>query len=148
MSATASWLVQEAIVTALRDDATYVALCPRTYDRVPEAAVFPYTVVGEGTESEELYFGQGGHLVKPEIFVYTQDGSPTPVSTGAAGYKQGLLIVDRIATVLQSGSLTVDGHDVVMVNQADDWTKERLEDMITRVIRPKFEITLEDAESV
>ncbi len=113
--------------------------------RVPEGVVFPYTVVGEGTESEDLYFGQGGHRVNPEIFVYTQDGSPTPVSTGAAGYKQGLAIADRICTVLQSGSLSVDGHDVVLVNQMDDWVKQRLDNLITRVIRPKFEIVLEDS---
>jgi hypothetical protein len=48
--------------------------------------------------------------------------------------------------VLQNNSsLTVEGHDVVMVNQNEDWGKERLDDGITRCVIPKLEITIEDS---
>lgn len=154
MSATASWQTQVGIVTALRNAtdvtsllATQAGGMSSVVDEVKEGILFPYVVVGEGTEREELYFGQGGHVVSPEIFIYTQDNSPTSASSGKAGYKQGLEIADAVASVLQGGSLSVDGHDVVMVNQADDWGKERLEDGITRVVRPKFDVWLEDVES-
>lgn len=149
MSATASWVTQAAIVTALRNASSVTSLLAdgsnSVVDEVKEGQAFPYVVVGEGTEKENLYFGQGGHVVTPELFIYTQDGSPIATSSGAAGYKLGLAIAEEIAAVLQDSGITVDGHDVVMVNQIEDWGKERLPDAITRCVMPKFEITLEDS---
>ena len=154
MSATGSWLTQAGIVSALRNASSVTSLLAMqadasssVVDEVQEGIVFPYIVVGEGTEQEQNYFGQGGHVVTVELYIYTQDGSPTSASSGAAGYKQGLAIADAVCAVLQDGSsLSVDGHDVVMVNQNEDWSKERLDDGITRCVIPKLEITLEDSE--
>lgn len=156
MSATGSWLTQKAVVTVLRADAGVTSLLATQpdgessiVDEVREGMLFPYIVVGEGTEKEQRYFGQGGHVVNIELYIYTQDGSLTPVTSGAAGYKQGLAIADEIAETLQDDSLfVVDDHDVVMVNQGEEWGKERLEDGITRVVIPRFEITLEDTELI
>lgn len=154
MSATGSWVTQKGIVAACRAASSVLTLVPvqpdgssSIVDEVREGMVFPYVVVGEGTEREQTYFDQGGHVVTAELYIYTQDGSPTSATRGAAGYKQGLAIADAIAEVLQDGSsLSVDSHDVVMVLQNEDWGKERLEDGITRCVMPKFEITLEDTE--
>ncbi len=150
MSATGSWVTQVGIVTLLRATGAVTSLLATqpdggssVVDEVKEGMVFPYVVVGEGTEREQTYFGQGGHIVTSELYVYTQDGSPTAATSGAAGYKQGLSIADAIAAALES--LTVSGHDVVMVLQNEDWGKERLPDGITRCVIPKFEITLEDS---
>jgi len=152
VSATASWATQVGIVAALRAASAVTSLLAQgsdagqssIVDEVIEGQLYPYIVVGEGSEEEELTFGQGGHVVRPEIFIYTQDGSSTSATTGAAGYKQGLAIADAVATVIEGDGLTVSGHDVTMVLQ-EPWTKERLDDPANvRVVMPKFEIHLED----
>lgn len=154
MTATASWLVQKGIVSALRASTEVTSLLAEgadsIVDQVVEGQLYPYIVVGEGVEREEIFFGQGGHVVTPELFVYTKDGSDTPSTTGSAGYKQGLAIADAVVEVLQDDSLfTVDDHDVVMVNQFADWGKQRLQDPANvREITPKLEITLEDTEII
>jgi hypothetical protein len=152
VTATASWATQVGIVGALRSASAVTNLLAAqadgsssVVDEVRESLEYPYLVVGEGSEREELFFGQGGHVVTVELYIYTQDGSTTTASTGSAGYKRGLAIADAALAVLQDGSsLSVTGHDVVMVNQNDDWGKERLVDGITRCVRPLLEITLED----
>lgn len=150
MSATASWAVQVGIVTALRAASAVTDLLANgsasVLDEVEEGTPYPYVVVGEGSETEELTFGQGGHIVKPELFIYTQDDSSTAASTGSAGYKQGLAIADAVCAALinDNAFFTVSGHDVVDVEQ-DEWTKKRLDDPPnTREISPKFVIHLED----
>ena len=154
MTATASWLVQKGIVTTLRAATAVTSLLAQgtdsgqssVVDEVIEGQAYPYVVVGEGSEEEELTFGQGGHIVRPEIFIYTQDGSSTAATSGSAGYKQGLAIADAVAAALENGGsfFSVDSHDVTLVLQ-DPWTKERLEDPANvRAVMPKFVIHLED----
>jgi hypothetical protein len=148
VSATASWETQVGIVSALRNASSVTFLLANgsdsIVDEVSEGLAFPYVVVGEGTEKENLYFGQGGHIVVAELLIYTNDGSLTTAARASAGYREGTAIANAIAAVLQAGSLSVSGHDVVMVNQSDDWGKERI-DAQTRCVIPKFEITLEDS---
>jgi hypothetical protein len=154
MSATASWVTQVGIVAALRAASSVTSLLAQgsdngqssIVDEVVEGQLYPYIVVGEGTEEEELTFGQGGHIVRPEIFIYTQDGSSTTATTGAAGYKQGLAIAEAVAQTLENdGSFfAIAGHDVTDVLQ-EPWTKQRLDDPANvRAVMPKFEIHLED----
>ncbi len=149
MSATASWQTQVAIVTALRAADSVTSLLAdganSVVDEAREGILFPYVVVGEGAEQENIFFGQSGHYVTQELYIYTQDGSLTAAATGSAGYRQALAIADAIMAVLQSGSFAVTDHDVIDVSQFEDWGRERLDDGMTRCVHPKVLITLEDS---
>lgn len=116
MTATGSWVAQKALYSAITANSTIMGLVSsRVYDHVPEDADFPFIVLGEGTEEDASYFGQRAHDVLPEIQVWTQDGE-TSASSGSAGYKVALDIADKIADLIGTSGLTVDGHDCVVIS--------------------------------
>lgn len=121
MSGTALLAVQSAIVTLLRGTAAVTALVgQRVYDAVPQGTPFPYIAYDDAFEVPERTFGQDGRLSSFTLSVYTQDGSATSATSGAAGFKAALLIADAIVTALVNPTgaplVSVTGYDVVDVD--------------------------------
>ncbi len=148
MSATGSWVTQKAIVTAIRANAEITGMIAGVYDSVPQNAIFPLVVVGEGTETEASYFGQRGHEVHPEIQVWTHDGETSNASSGSAGYKVGLAIAELIVALIDASGLTVEGHDAIYLG-LDEMERQRPspDDPSLRLVAPRITVLLEDSDS-
>lgn len=146
MTAIGSWVLQQAIVTALRADVAIAALVTGVYDEVPQGASGDYIVVGEGIESDDSFFGQRGHAVRTAIEVWTPDGAASSLTTGAAGYKRALAIAELIVESIEYTGLTVTGHDVVVIRLDALEGRRFTEEPPQRAVVPEFLITLEDAE--
>ncbi len=146
--------LQKGIVTALRANvaltALLVTLRPTAtdtgiFDAVPQGGVYPYIVVGEGTENGEPTFGKDGHRVFAAVEVWSSDGEGTAATTGAAGYRQALSIADLVADCIQEDAITATGHDVCVIGllsvekQRNDETPPYLRTVITT-----FDVLLED----
>lgn len=149
MSAIGSWALQAAIVTALRARSALVAKVPGgILDYVPQNTPTPCIVVGEGEETDASSFGQEAHRVVTAIQVWTQDPEYTAGTTGAAGYKVALDIANDITDELLNGTLTVEGHDVIVTADVT-LTKDRPDetDPSLRLVTVSVVIYLEDNPS-
>lgn len=79
------------------------------YDFIPEAASFPYVVIGECDEMPDNTHGAYGSEVTCTIHVWTE----------SEGFALGLSLVDEISQVLdhQRQNLSLAGHRVVSVRR-------------------------------
>ncbi len=155
MTGIGSLELQKGMVTALRANTALSTLLGtlRTgasdtgiFDAVPSPGVFPYIVVGEGTENGEPTFGADGHRVFAAVEVWSSDGELATATTGAAGYRQALSIADLVTGCIMDDTITVSGHDVAVIGvlsvekQRNDETPPYLRTVITT-----FDILLEDS---
>ncbi len=147
--------LQKGMVTALRANTALTTLLASLrssssdtgiFDAVPSPGIFPYIVVGEGTENGEPTFGADGHRVFAAVEVWSSDGELSTATTGAAGYRQALSIADLVAGCIMDDTITVSGHDVAVLSvlsvekQRNDETPPYLRTVITT-----FDILLEDS---
>ncbi len=147
--------LQKGMVTALRANVALTALLASLrpsaidtgiFDAVPQPGVFPYIVVGEGTENGEPTFGKDGHRVFAAVEVWSSDGETSPATTGAAGYRQALSVADLVTACVMDDAITVAGHDVAVIGvlsvekQRNDETPPYLRTVITT-----FDVLLEDS---
>jgi hypothetical protein len=149
MSNIGSLDLQTAIVAALKNDATVAAIVSdRVYDSVPQGALFPYIVVGEGVEEDSDYFGEVGHAIRARVECWTQDGESTTAGTGAAGYKVGFQMADAVKAVLFGTSFesSISGSDVIVL-RCDSVERKRFLDQppYLRVVAPSFIVLVEDS---
>lgn len=142
--------LQAGIFAALTADATIQTLVGsspcRVYDNVPQGASYPMIVIGEGTEADAPTFGQDGHEVHCEIQSWSTDGEQTTSDTGAAGYLPAQTVADAVKDVLLGATLTVSGHDVIVLRMEDEHG-ERVavsDSLLCRCIKQTFLILLED----
>jgi len=147
MSATGSLPLQTGLVSMIRATSPVMAIVSDVYDAVPEDAAFPFIVVGESEETDASTFGQVAHDLIPDIQVWDRDGEMSASNSGAAGFKRAISVVDLIAGALDGNSLSVSGHDVVVLDARGAVEKSRpsLEDPSLRLVSLKPHILLEDA---
>ncbi len=147
--------LQKGMVTALRANTALTTLLAslRTsatdtgiYDAVPQGGIFPYIVVGEGTESGEPTFDKDGHRIFAAVEVWSSDGESTTATTGAAGYRQALSIADLVTGCIMDDSITVSNHDVAVIGvlSVDKQRNDEVPPYLRTVI-PTFDILLEDS---
>ncbi len=155
MSGVGSLGLQKGMVTALRANTALTTLLASLrptasdsgiYDAVPQGAVLPYIVVGEGSEIDAPTFGKAGHEVLAAVECWSADGETTTATTGAAGYRQALSIADLAVTCIFGDSITVTGYDVC-VYRLESMEKQRNDDAppYLRVVIPTFAVLLEES---
>jgi hypothetical protein len=149
MSFTGLGAFQAAVVTALRADATLLALLggANVFDEVPARQTFPYVAFDDPMEVPDRSFGLNGHSITATLTVYTQDGSATKAGRGAAGFKQGITIADAVLAVLVDESkpyIAVAGHAVTNLD-VEAVVCARMPDGITRTVEITLVALLEDS---
>ncbi len=147
--------LQKGMVTALRSHIGLTALLASLrgastdtgiFDAVPSPGVYPYIVVGEGTESGEPTFDKDGHRVSAVVEVWSNDGESTTPNTGTSGYRQALSIADLVVNCIMEDSITATGHDVCVIGVLS-LEKQRNDDAppYLRAVIITFDILLEDS---
>ncbi len=155
MSGVGSLGLQKGMVTALRANTALTALLASLrptatdtgiYDAVPQGAVLPYIVVGEGSEIDAPTFGKSGHDVLAAVACWSADGETSTATTGAAGYRQALSIADLVVSCIMDDTITVTGHGVCVL-RLESMEKQRNDDAppYLRVVIPTFAILLEES---
>jgi hypothetical protein len=138
MSGSGLWSIQKAVYTKLTGDATLMALVTGVYDTAPDNARYPFIDIGDATEQPFRTFGRGGHETTINIHIYTQDQVG-----GTAGFKPGMTILDRVSTLLDGQTLTVENHDTVLGN-AEFVETLRESDGVTRHVIARFRLIIQD----
>ena len=115
MTADSSWPLQQSVDTALRADATLIALladgADGIYDGVPQDSVFPYVVIGDDTVRPFDTMTEDGAEVTLTIHTWdSPDADGDPV--GAKITKQ---IMAAIENALDQASISVTGHTLTLL---------------------------------
>ena len=115
MTADSSWPLQQSVDTALRADATLIALladgADGIYDGVPQESGFPYVVIGETTLRPNDTKTEDG--AEATLMIHTWD-SPD-ADADAVGFSLTKRIMSAIVDALDQVLLTVTGHTVVLL---------------------------------
>ncbi|MFB7171085.1 DUF3168 domain-containing protein [Streptomyces sp. NPDC056254] len=91
--------VQAAVYARLTGDAELMSLITGVYDYVPEAAAYPYVVIGEATEIPDNRHDGFGRETVPALHVWTRH----------RGHGPGLRIAARITALLDHQPLAIEG---------------------------------------
>ncbi len=110
MTADSQWPLQQALHAALTGDAELQAFLgnpARVFDQVPQDSDFPYLVIGEDTT--------GAFDTK------TEDGMEHRLTIHSwsryRGLKETKQLMAAVAAALDGASLSVSGHDLVLIRQ-------------------------------
>jgi hypothetical protein len=99
MSAYVLQAVQQALYTKLTGDSLLMDLVAGVYDMVPQEALVPYIVIGDG-QAEDIPQIQGSVCeCTMALHVWTQGG----------GRKTALAVLNRLHALLHHGSLSLSG---------------------------------------
>jgi hypothetical protein len=103
----ASWSLQSAIHDRLVADADLVTRIggPRIWDHVPRGAAFPYVTYGTARTEDWSTGDSTGQSHTLVLHVWSR----------APGRREALAIGERITTLLDDTTLTLDGHRVVVI---------------------------------
>lgn len=105
--------IQAAIVTALKADATLVALVGgRIYDAVPDSLTQAYVAIGEWTESANDTLEDGDAGIGSDCTLTIE--SLTDDAVDGAGYKKVQAIADRVKLALHNQALSAEGWSLVL----------------------------------
>jgi len=120
--------VQKAVVAALKADADVTALVStRIYDRVPQAATFPYVEIHDalGQPAVETRSGEGFEVLLT-LGIW---------SRSQAGTVEAKQIAAAIVDVLNNSTLTLDTKTVVMTLLQDQRVSPLSDGVQTQVIQ-------------
>lgn len=132
--------IQKAIYARLSADATLTSLgVLGVFDAVPHKQATPYIVIGDGTEIPFDTFGKGGHDDTVAIYTYTGGDE------SAEGFKPGLDIASRIATLLEDTALTIESHGTSVMCDCEFTQTLREEDGVERQVLQRFRVVCQDA---
>lgn len=112
MAESAMGPIQSAIYTALTGDVTLAALVTGVYDWVPEGTAKPYVVIGETIATPRNAHDRFGRRNVATLHVWSGQQGMSEINT----------IMSRITAVLDHQTLTVTGHDAVMVHHEFEQT--------------------------
>jgi uncharacterized protein DUF3168 len=108
MSGSPAWALQQALYTRLSGDTALVTtLGADVYDHVPDAAAFPYVVIGNVTEGPRDTMGRTGRDLSVTIHVWSQ----------YPGMKQVKEIQSRVDELLDRWAPTVTGWSATQMQQ-------------------------------
>lgn len=108
----ASWALQQAVYAELSVNSEIIAVLgdpPRVYDSVPRDAVFPYAVIGDGTETDWSTVTETGSEHMLTINVWSR----------ADGHKESKEIAEAIRDALNDASLAVSGQTLIDIRFLD-----------------------------
>ena len=115
MTADPQWQLQVAVDTALRADATLIALLADgvdgIYDGVPQDSVFPYVVIGDDTVRPFDTMTEDG--AEATLTIHTWD-SPD-ADSDQIGFSTTKQIMSAIVDALDQATLSVTGHTLVLL---------------------------------
>ncbi len=83
---------------------------------MPEGALFPYIVVGEGQESDAATFGEDAQELLTDVEIWSADSEHTTASAGASGYRQASAIKAIVRGVLLNDTITVTGGTAIVLS--------------------------------
>ncbi|MEU3600880.1 DUF3168 domain-containing protein [Streptomyces sp. NPDC006798] len=93
--------IQGAVYRRLTDDQELTGLAPGgVFDYLPETAPYPFTVIGEATETPDNAHDRHGWQTVPVLHVWTR----------SRGFAQALRIGARVAELLDHQPLDVPGY--------------------------------------
>lgn len=108
MSGSPAWPLQQAVFSRLNGDTALVTtLGADVYDHVPDAAAFPYVVIGNVTEGPRDTMGRTGRDLDVTIHVWSQ----------YQGMKQVKEIQNRVDELLDRWAPTVTGWNATQMQQ-------------------------------
>lgn len=108
MSGSPSWNLQTATFSRLNGDTTLVTtLGAKVYDHVPDAAAFPYVVIGDATEVRYDTMGKTGRDLTVTFHIWSQ----------YPGMKQVKEIANRVDELLDRWAPTVTGWNATQMQQ-------------------------------
>ncbi|MBS0278638.1 MAG: DUF3168 domain-containing protein [Proteobacteria bacterium] len=108
----ASFALQSAVFAALCADETMQSLVgvpPRLYDAVPPNPVFPYAVLGDGSETNAGTATEESSEHILTLTAWSQNG----------GHAESKSIADAIRFRLNNATLSLDGHALVDLRFVD-----------------------------
>jgi len=108
----ASWALQQAVFATLSADSGVQAVLgdpPRIYDAVPRDAVFPYAVIGDGSESDWSTATEPGSEHVLQVNVWSRAG----------GHKEAKEIAGAIRDALDGASLAITGQTLIGIRYLD-----------------------------
>lgn len=105
MSGFSQFELQKAIYQTLAADTHLMTTIAGVYDRVPEGSMFPYITIGEASCRDWSSKTSTGVQIVVTLHVFSRTG----------GHKQTVEIMERIHTLLHEGSMSLDGHVLVMM---------------------------------
>ncbi len=115
MTAESAWPLQQAVDTALRADATLIALladgADGIYDGTPQDSLFPYVVIGNNaTRPNDTMTEDGAEVI---MMIHTWD-SPDDAAA-AVGSSLTQRIMSAITDALDQATLTVTDHTLILL---------------------------------
>ena len=108
MSADSSWLLQQAVFTALAAAPAVKALIgdpARLFDHVPAETTFPYLCLGAADVADWSNKSFAGCEAEITLHAWSR----------ARGGKETKLILDAVHAVLHDANLTLAGHNLVLL---------------------------------
>jgi hypothetical protein len=120
MSAFGQLELQKAVYAALSADTTLATLVTGVYDYVNSEAVFPYVVLGGGSNRDHSTKTTAGAEISFALHVYSREG----------GHKETLSIMERLHAVLHQAALSLTGHTLILM-RFDGSDVARLSDGLT-----------------
>ena len=155
MSAIDTWQYQKALVTALRAKSSLTSLLASLrptssdtgiFDAVPQSAVYPYIVVGEGSESGAPSFGEDGVELFANVEIWTTDGEATAATSGASGYKTADAIKAIVRDVLLNDTITPSGCTAITLSvDTPERQRDDSDPIATRVVVLQAHVLLEES---
>lgn len=94
---------QAALYQKLHGDATLMALITGVYDFIPQGAAYPYVAIGEAQGRDWSTKSSSGMQYSFAVRVFARE----------AGRKQAATVMERVHTLLHTGSLTITGQTLI-----------------------------------
>ena len=112
--------LHKAIYQKLSEDVPLTELITGVFDRSPQGQAYPYITVGESSASDWSTLTTSGVEHRIAVHVWSREG----------GRRQAELIMERVHALLHDGSLTIEGHSLVLMRflssgislESDGWT--------------------------
>ena len=126
--------VSEPIYTILNADGTLGALVTGIYDKPPDNTAHPYITIGEAFETRDDTFGKRGKDVLTSLHIWSRYN----------GFREALLIAERLILLLDEVALSVSGYDTVYVlHESTETIREQ--DKETRHVVVEFRIRVQQS---
>lgn len=105
MSGLALMEVQKGLYSKLQGDGVLMGMVTGIYDAVPQTALLPYIIIGDGRSAALAADNVSITECKLELQIWTDVG----------GRKTALAIMNRIQALLHLGTLTLSGYQLVLL---------------------------------
>ncbi len=140
MSGTALGALQAAVYAKLTADtgaggllSTSAPKIAGVYDDLPEGQAFPYIVIGDAIEAPWSTMGRDGDEGVITLHIWSQ----------ARGFREALMVLDRVNELLDGGALDVGGYSHVATMYESSETL-RDPDGVTRHVVARYRVLVQE----